>query len=120
VLVALDLLLIPGMGITGAAVAFLCSMGVNALLAHLFLRRLIVVRLERVPVRNILVGALVMAAVIAGLRALISFSHFLVLILVVLVGVVLYLFLVLRLDRGIHDELRDVSRDLGMPWPSWL
>jgi hypothetical protein len=34
--------------------------------------------------------------------------------------VAVYGLLVLRLDHGIHDELRDLAGDLGLPWPQWL
>jgi O-antigen/teichoic acid export membrane protein len=119
-LVGLDLLLIPRMGITGAAVAFLCSMGVNALCAHWFLRRLIKVRFENKPISRIILASVIMAVALAGFRLFIPFSQFTVLLLATISGALIYFLLILKWDRGIHDELKEFAGDLGFPWPSWL
>ena len=55
--ILLDLTLIPMLGITGAAVATLLTMTLNAVLAYRMLKRTIDVRLESPSVRNILVAS---------------------------------------------------------------
>jgi len=120
ILVGLDALLIPRLGITGAAVALLCSMGVNALIAHWFLRRLITIRVEKKPISHIILASFMMAIFIAGFRFFIPFTHFMVLLLATIIGALIYFILILKWDRGIHDELKEFAGDLGLPWPSWL
>jgi O-antigen/teichoic acid export membrane protein len=120
ILVGLDALLIPRLGITGAAVAFLCSMGVNALIAHWFLRRLIIIRVEKKPISRIILASFIMAIVVAGFRILIPFTEFIILLLVTIFGALIYFILILKWDRGICDELKEFAGDLGLPWPSWL
>jgi hypothetical protein len=39
---------------------------------------------------------------------------------VVILGALIYTLVLFNLDRGIHDELRDLSVNLGVPWPQWL
>jgi O-antigen/teichoic acid export membrane protein len=95
-------------------------MGVNALIAHWFLRRLIKVRFEKKPISHIIIASLIMAIVVAGFRICIPFTQFLVLFLAVLAGVIVYLIVILKLDRGIHDELKEFAGDLGLPWPPRL
>ena len=55
--ILLDLVLIPVMGITGAAVATLIAMTLNALGALILLSRVISVKFEYGPVKNILYAA---------------------------------------------------------------
>ncbi len=38
----------------------------------------------------------------------------------VIIGALIYLLVLLKLDRKIHDELKDLSVNLGVPWPRWL
>jgi phage gp36-like protein len=35
-------------------------------------------------------------------------------------GAAIYVMVLLRLDREIHNEIRDVCTSFGMPWPRWL
>jgi hypothetical protein len=39
---------------------------------------------------------------------------------VVITGALIYTYVLLKLDRKIHDEIRDLSVNLGVPWPGWL
>lgn len=120
VLVILDIVLIPRLGIAGAALALLISMGVNALMAHWFARRHISIHLEKEPVGRIILASIIMGIVLEAFRLFIPFSHFLILLAAVLLGSVFYLLLILRWDSGIHDELKEFAVDLGLPWPAWL
>jgi O-antigen/teichoic acid export membrane protein len=119
-LVILDIILIPLIGISGAALALLISMGVNALLAHWFARHHVSINLEKMPVIHIVLASIIMGIVLELFRVFIPFSQFLILLAAVLLGAAIYLLLILKWDTGIHDELKEFTLSLGLPWPSWL
>jgi len=118
--IILNLLLIPVIGITGAAVATLITMTVNAALAHRALSRIIDVRLEKGPVQNILIATLAMGLFVLLFRWFIPLTNIAVVLLAVAIGGLIYGIILLKLDRGIHDELQDLSVQLGLSWPRWL
>jgi O-antigen/teichoic acid export membrane protein len=118
--IILDLILIPVFGISGAAAATLIAMILNAAIAFVLLSRIIRVRLEYKPVRNILIAALLMDAVIILIRFFISLTSAAFLLGTVVLGAGLYLLILLKIDRGIHDEIFQISTGLGLPWPRWL
>jgi hypothetical protein len=39
---------------------------------------------------------------------------------VVILGALIYIIVLFKLDREIHDEIRDLSVNLGVSWPIWL
>jgi len=118
--IILNLALIPVIGITGAAVATLITMTVNAALAHRALSRIIDVRLEKNPVQNILVATLAMGLFVLLFRWFIPLTNIAVVLLAVAIGGLIYGMILLKLDHGIHDELQDLSVQLGLSWPRWL
>jgi len=118
--IALNLILIPAVGIVGAAVATLATMVVNAGLAYRSLSRILPVRIERSAVGHILLAASVMALVTALFRLLVPLTSIVWVIAAVALGALIYGFMLLNTDRDIHDELRDLALKLGIPWPSWL
>jgi len=118
--IGLNLLLIPAYGIAGASAATLVTMVLNATLAHRALSRGIRVRIEPRAVGNIVFAALAMAAVVAACRFAVPLSNVFVVLGAVGLGGLVYLLLLLRIDRGIHDELKDLAGQLGIPWPRAL
>jgi hypothetical protein len=38
----------------------------------------------------------------------------------VIAGAGIYILILFNLDREIHDELKNLSVNLGIPWPGWL
>lgn len=120
VLLLLDLLLIPMIGITGAAAGLLVSMVVNWVLLHRSLKRRITVRTERHSIRVILFSSLVMGAAVLLYQVIVPLATLPALLGVVLVGGLVYGVLVLRGDQAVHDEIATLVRDLGLPWPPWL
>ncbi|QYZ80452.1 flippase [Methanofollis formosanus] len=118
--VALDLALIPLIGIEGAAIATLVTMLVNAAIARHYLSKQISVRLERGPTLHILIAAGLMALVLLSYRAVIPLSNVFVVLAAVALGAIVYGLVLLKADRGIRDELRDLVVQLGVPWPRWL
>ena len=118
--IILDLYLIPILGISGAAIATLIAMTLNAIIALILLSRIISVKLEYKPVRNIIVAASVMAITIGIIRLLVPFANVLLVLGAIGLGAGLYAIVLLKIDRGLHDEIRDLIVNLGLPWPRWL
>ena len=118
--IGLNLFLIPAYGIVGASAATLVTMVLNAALANRALSRSIRVRIEPRAVGNIVLAALVMAAVIIAYSYLIPLTNVFIVLGAVALGGLVYLLLLLRIDKGIHDELKELAGKLGLPWPGSL
>lgn len=118
--ILLDLALIPVIGITGAAVATLIAMTFNALGALFLLSRIITVKFEFPEIKNILYAAGLMGIFLLCIPFFLPLTHAAAVFSLVIVGAVIYLFVLFKLDRQIRDELRDLSVSLGVPWPRWL
>ena len=115
-----DITLIPMMGITGAAVATLLTMALNAVLAYRVLKRTIGVRLDYSSVRNILVASAVMGLFVGVYRLVVPLSSIWLTLVPVAVGAVVYGVVLLKLDRSLHDELRTMAVQMGVRLPRWL
>ena len=118
--IILNLLLIPAYGIVGASAATLVTMVLNAALANRALSRIIHVRIEPRAVANIVLAALVMVAVVVVYSIAIPLSSVFVVLGAVALGGVVYLLVLLKIDRGIRDELKELTMGLGVPWPGVL
>jgi O-antigen/teichoic acid export membrane protein len=118
--IGLNVLLIPAYGIVGASAATLVTMVLNATLARRALSQSIRVRIEPRAVGNIVLAALVMAAVIIAYSYLIPLTNIFVVLGAVALGGLVYLLLLLRIDKGIHDELKELAGKFGFPWPGLL
>lgn len=118
--VIMNAILIPTIGIQGAALATLISMALNALLARNVLARTIAVNVEVGSMLNILKASMVMGLVV-GLYCLIVPLESLVLVLIpVALGGGVYCVALLRFDSSISSELKKNAFKLGIPWPGWL
>jgi len=118
--ILLDLALIPLIGITGAAVATLIAMTLNAIGALFLLSRIISVKFEYKAIKNILCAAGLMGIFLVFIHFLLPLTHVITVLAVVIIGALFYIFVLFKLDRKIHDELSDLSVNLGVPWPEWL
>jgi len=118
--ILLDLTLIPRLGITGAAVATLLTMTLNAVLAYRALNQIIDVRLEYPPIRNILVASTMMGIFVGAYRMAVPLSRIWLTLVPVAVGAVVYGVVLLELDRSLHDELRAMAAQMGVRLPRWL
>ena len=106
--IALNAVLIPVMGISGAAVATLVTMSLNAVLARRVLARTITLRVERSSLLNILKASVAMGAIVGGYRLAVPLSNIWLALVPVLVGGVVYGMLILKLDRKIYEELKGI------------
>jgi O-antigen/teichoic acid export membrane protein len=118
--ILLDIILIPVMGITGAAVATLIAMILNALGALMLLSRVISVKFEHGPIKNILYAAGLMGIFLLCVYLLLPLTHVITVFALVFIGALIYIIVLLRLDREMHDELKDLIVNLGVPWPGWI
>ena len=118
--ILLDITLIPMLGITGAAVATLLTMTLNAVLAYHVLKRIIDVRLDYPPIRNILVASAMMGLFVGVYRLMVPLSSIWLTLVPVAVGAIIYGGVLLKLDRGIHDELWAMAAQMGVRLPRWL
>jgi O-antigen/teichoic acid export membrane protein len=117
--ILLNVGLIPILGILGASIATALSIGTNALIAYLLLRRHVSVRLESKPVRSILLSSLAMGLAVLILYSIIPLTV-VTLFGVVLVGAGVYFLTLFSLNRAMYQEVRDLVRSFGGPWPHWL
>lgn len=115
--VVLNILLIPIYGIVGASAATLLSMLINAMLAYRALSRRIHVKIEFRAVGNIILATIVMATVIVAFSSVVSLSNVFLVLGVVGLGAMIYMLVLLKIDEGIRSELRDLSKEFGLPWP---
>jgi len=118
--ILLDIILIPVLGITGAAIATLIAMTLNAIGALMFLSRIISIKFEHTPAKNILYASGCMGIFLLVIHFLLPLTHIAAVLAAVVVAAGMYVAILLRLDREIHDELRKLCIDLGVPWPEWL
>ena len=118
--IALNILLIPVIGIAGAAVATLVTMVLNAVLARRVLSQMITIRIERNSVWNILKATLVMSLFVGGYRMLVPLSSVWLALVPVVLGGMIYGILILKFDRKICTELKEIATQVNVPWPDWL
>ena len=118
--IILNCLLIPILGINGAAVATLISYSVNAILIAHFLKRYITVKIEKRPILNIIISAAVMGLFVFIYKLFVPLDNVILTLIPVCIGAVIYFFLLFKIDRGIRDEIAGMVTTLGLPWPKWL
>ncbi len=118
--IALNAALIPVMGISGAAVATLVTMALNAVLARRVLARNITFRMERSSLLNFLKASFAMGAVVGVYRLVVPISNVWLALVPVVLGGVVYGVLILKLDRKIYEELKGILMLMNVTWPEWL
>jgi O-antigen/teichoic acid export membrane protein len=118
--IVLNILMIPVIGITGAAIATFISILISAILGYLVLGKYVSVKMEKKPFLHILGSTAVMAVVLGGLRLVFPVVNLGYLIGLVIIGAVVYFVLLLKIDRDIHDELKEMAGQMGVYWPGVL
>lgn len=118
--VILNILLIPGFGILGAAGATFATMVLNAVLSYRLLNRIIHVYFELSAVLHIITATVVMTVAVGFVRYLMPLSHITFVIGAVILGGGLYGLTLLKLDRSIREELQAIAEKTGVPWPAFL
>lgn len=118
--IVLNLLLIPVIGIMGAAIATMVTMSLNAVLARRVLSQNMTIRVEHDSILNILKASGVMALFVGSYRLLVPLSNVWLTMVPVVFGGIMYGILVLKLDRKICNELKSIFMQVNIPWPNWL
>ncbi|NLN44129.1 MAG: hypothetical protein GX152_08170 [Methanosarcina sp.] len=111
--IVLDFMLIPVIGIIGAAIATLITMTMNSFLAYLALRRIISLKLEFQGIRNILIASIIMGLGVRCYRVLVPLSNIWLTLIPIMFGAILYILLLLKLDTNIRDELIQIGKQIG-------
>jgi len=118
--IVINMLLIPILGITGAAIATLVTMLLNAMLAGHILSKIITIRMDHNSLLNILKASAMMALFVGLYRMVVPLSSVWVTLIPVIVGGIIYSVLILKLDWKMCDELKGIVEKVGIPWPEWL
>jgi len=118
--IVLNLMLIPTFGLSGAAIATLTATLVLAVLGYRRLSGLIDLKAEPGPLLHIIVSASIMGVAVGAWSSLIGIRSVWSLIGAVALGALVYVILLLKTDGGIHDDLKGVVTQIGLPWPGWL
>lgn len=114
--IVLNLLLIPIIGILGAALATLGTMLLNAGLSKRALSKVAQVRLETKPVRHIVVSTTVMAVVTVSFRCIVPLVNIAFVLFAVALGGAVYLVTLFRLDHSIRHEMLEIAQNAGISW----
>ncbi len=109
----LSVILVPRLGITGAAVASLANVLICVTMGRFFLGKVIPVVLERKPVLHILAATGVMTLSLLVLGLVVVADSAVTTGLLVLTGAAIYLGVLLLLDKPIRD---DALRTLKIQW----
>jgi O-antigen/teichoic acid export membrane protein len=111
--VLLNALLIPLMGILGATIATFTTMSLNAYLAKRALSRSMRIDMEWDSILNILKSSLAMFILILLFRMIIPLSNVWLTLTTVILGGTAYVYLLMKSDNYIFQEIRDVLGKLG-------
>ena len=118
--VILNFLLIPILGIVGAAVATSVTLMLNTVLGRQELSKIITIRVEKSTVLNILKASSGMALFIMGYLLFVPLSNVWLALVPVILGGALYVVLILKLDSNINKELKVLMTQMNLPCPYWV
>lgn len=106
--VILNIILIPLLGIFGAAIGILCSVCIGTFFTWRALSRVIMVKIQCDDIRNILKASAIMAFFIFCFRFFIPVQNFLVVLLAVFFGFIIFVIFIFKFDRKIWHDLRSM------------
>ena len=118
--IALNATLIPVIGIVGAAIATLVTMGLNAVLAMGVLSKMLTIRVESESLMGILKASVGMSLFVGGYRMLMPLSSMWLALVPVVIGGAVYGVLILKFDRKIYNDLKEIMIQMNVTWPKWL
>ena len=118
--ILLNIILIPLIGITGAALATLFTMSLNAIFSHRILSKVMNIRIEFNSLFNILKASALMSTVILIYRLFVPLSNIWFTLVPVVMGAIMYVIMILKFDEKIHDELEEIVISMNLPWPNWF
>lgn len=110
--VVLNILLIPIIGINGAATAIFVTMTINALLAYAFLRQEVRIQLEMKQIGYITLSSLVMAGSVLVFIYFFGVETFAGLCIAISLGALVYFSILLKIDGAFQTDLRNIIKEL--------
>lgn len=110
--VMLNAVLIPMIGIEGAAFATFVTMGLNAFLAWKSLSKTIKIKFRYESLFNILKASFVMALFIGGYRMFVPMLSIWITLIPVVLGGLIYGILMLKFDRIIYENMKEMMDKL--------
>lgn len=111
-----NILLIPVLGIAGAACATLLTMTVNALLAYRILKPMVMLHVEKRTIFNIFAASGSMALVVFVYLKVFDVTSAFSLGIVILLGSLTYFAILFRLDHAVCDEVQDLMVSMDVPY----
>jgi O-antigen/teichoic acid export membrane protein len=112
--IVLNAVLIPLLGIVGAAIATFVTLSLNAFLARRVLTSRMVIVLEHESLLNILKSTVLMGLFVGGYRMVVTLSNVWLALVPVVLGGGIYVVLVLRFDRKIKEELKGIMMKMNV------
>jgi len=109
----LSILLVPILGITGAAISSLVNMIISTIIGRHFLRQIIPTILEISPVKHIVIATAIMTFALLIINIFPISKSLILTVTMVLAGAVIYFAVLLKLDTSIRE---DVVRLLKIKW----
>ena len=110
--IVLNALLIPLIGILGAAIATLVTMGLNAVLEMWLLSKIFTIRVEINSTLNILKASAVMGFFLGLYRIFVPLSNVWITLIPVVFGGVIYGVLILKFDRTINSQMKKIMMQM--------
>lgn len=105
--IILNLILIPILGISGAAVATMINLSLNAFMAKRVLSQTIKIKLDD-SVWNILKATIIMSLFIGIYRFVIPITELWLMIVPIILGGLFYFILIFKLDENIYNEAKTI------------
>ena len=118
--IVLDIVLIPVLGISGAAIATLIAMTLNGFMAFKRLSQVVTVKFEIGAIKNILLSSVLMGIIIVLISYAVPLTHVLLVLGTFVIGGICYFAILIKTDLEIHEEFRNLAIKIGVPWPRWL
>jgi O-antigen/teichoic acid export membrane protein len=118
--VILNIILIPIIGIHGAALATLITLTINALLLNRYLSKIITIKIDSPSLINILIASGCMGMFLVLYHFIGRTSSTLLTIVPVVLGALVYLLILLKIDKNIKNDLKQITIQAHLPWPTWL
>ena len=116
--VLLNILLIPIMGIWGAAIATLATLSMNAVFAYIKLRSSLHVKIDLRSTLNLVTAALGMSVFLMVYTYVFPIQSFVELGLAISVGAMLYFAVALYTDSSIRNDLKALLDTMNLPFLS--
>ncbi|WP_340819087.1 polysaccharide biosynthesis C-terminal domain-containing protein [Methanolobus sp. WCC4] len=111
--IIVNVILIPTMGINGAAIATLAAMALNALLAYSELSNKISITFEYDSILHMILSSLAMGLILWTYRLFLPLSNLWFVIILVLFGGLIYSIFMLKVDKKIYEEFNSIMQKIG-------